>query len=143
MLKDDSLAAIDKDLRDVVGFCVSSGLDSGQIARGASPLLAAARNSRRRAWTKRVITVSVAFAVIAFLFQNVWTYRWICVLGKSVAVKVIKTKISEQVLVHGRLGKSWRKEMHLHVSIVCPTPPPSSHHSGSRSLGNGNVNSPT
>ncbi len=85
----DSLEAIDKDLKDVLDFCVSSGLSSSQIASGARPLLDAAKKSKHRAWVRRVVLVSLAVAVVAFLFQNTWTYRWICIAAKFMAMKVL------------------------------------------------------
>ncbi|XP_033628268.1 uncharacterized protein LOC117290814 [Asterias rubens] len=85
----DSLEHIDKDLKEVLDFCVSSGLTSSQIVSGARPLLDAANQSKRRAWLRRVVLVSLAVAVVAFLFQNTWTYRWICIASKITAMKVL------------------------------------------------------
>ncbi|XP_038053850.1 uncharacterized protein LOC119726282 [Patiria miniata] len=93
MPRDESLQAIDRDLKEVVEFCVSSGFSPEQIAKNAKPLLSAVQKhedlSSFRLWTKRAVIVTMAVTVVAFLLQNTWTFRWLCVAGKSFQVKVL------------------------------------------------------
>ncbi|XP_022085629.1 uncharacterized protein LOC110976563 [Acanthaster planci] len=93
MAESDSLEAIDRDLKEVVDYCESAGLDSEQVAADAKLLLSAAQkhedSSSFQTLTKKVLFVTVAVTLVAFLLQNAWTFRWLSVAGKTFQMKIL------------------------------------------------------
>lgn len=102
MEKTEHIKLLEKEITEVIDYCLSSGLTSEQLRQCAKPLIAistppeAADSSKlnkkvkNKSWMKTLVTLSVVVAVIAVLFQ--WpstSYRWLSICGKCIAVKVI------------------------------------------------------
>lgn len=102
MEKTEHIKLLEKEITEVIDYCLSSGLTSEQLRQCAKPLIAistppeAADSSKlnkkvkNKSWMKTLVTLSVVVAVIAVLFQ--WpstSYRWLSICGKCIAVKIV------------------------------------------------------
>ena len=90
----EQIKLLEKEIQEVIKYCKSSGLNHKELMQCAEPLLQKTLPSsshtcnHNKSWKRKLIALSVFVGLIAVLFQWSFSYRWICVFGRTFAVKV-------------------------------------------------------
>ena len=79
---------IDNEIRQLYEFCTKAGYTQPQIEQCAQPLISLQSRERHIKWLRRLFSIAILVAVIAFLFAYDPAYRQICIYGKFIAMKV-------------------------------------------------------
>lgn len=83
------LQEIDRQLAEALKFCATSGLSPSQISVCADPVVSWVDKKTREKRLRRLLKLAFLVAVLAFLWQNETSFRWLCVGCKLVQVKII------------------------------------------------------
>jgi len=96
---EEKLDYIDKEIRLLHKFCVDSGYSPSQIERYANPFLSPIKVQRHKKLRNRLFGLAAIVAVISALFYVDPAYRFLCVTGRQVSIKVSLGEKSYRLLL--------------------------------------------